>query len=896
MPDPAPAARIGGQPASLAEAVARAAAILGASRCATIAGLATDAAGVEAAVALARRIGGALDHMHAEAALRDLAVMRQDGWIVTTPLQARARADLLLLAGPGIADAWPHFADRLRLAAAPVLAPGRRRRVILLGADAGTAALAGGGDRIDAAPGRLPVVLGVLRALLGRRKVRGDHAELANCAAALAAAAYGVVVWSAEKLDELSIAQLCGLIEDLNRTTRFAGLPLAPSGNLAGAVQVDGFADRLPDARGLRARPSRTRSVALLRPPHGRERGGGRGVVDCRDGREPPVLDARGAAGGARSRRSVVCSTARDRDHDGRSRRRSRFGAARSRPGRPGRAPCVHAGRRAARIGGAAPDRGSAAVLTLLAGGRVIDPTRDIDAPGDIWIEDGRVVAPQTRRPDARHDATGCVVMAGGIDIHSHIAGVNVNTARLLLPELRQDGALACAPVAEVIGSLYAAMGFTTVVEPAISPSQALQAQLELAQIPCIDRAILAVMGNDDAVLELLRDNAGPAAIADAVARTLSGARALGLKVINPGAAAAFKSNVRSFGLDDEVPGYGVSSRAIILALQQAAITLGLPHPMHLHCSNLGMPGNVETALATIEAAGDRPMHLAHLQFYAYGTEGERGFSSAAPRLAEALNTHPHLTADVGQVMFGQTVTVSSDVLRQFGARHTAHPKKWSIMDGDGNGGGIVPYRYRRTNFHNAVQWAAGLELFLLNRDPWRLFFTTDHPNGAPFTAYPDLLALLMSRDLRAQWIATLPEAAMALTMLPAIAREYTLHEIAIMTRAAPARLLGLGDRGHLAPGARADIAVYRPQADRAAMFREAALVFKDGRPVVREGRADTSIFGRTLAASPGYDRAIERQLAARSERLFGVAHDVFDVPEHLFGTRAEPFETVPCA
>ena len=529
-------------------------------------------------------------------------------------------------------------------------------------------------------------------------------------------------------------------------------------------------------------------------------------------------------------------------------------------------------------------------MLTLLAGGHVIDPAHGLDAAGDVWIEDGRIAADPHRAPDARHDVSGCVVMAGGIDIHSHIAGVNVNTARLLLPELRQDGALACAPVSEVIGSLYAAMGFTTVVEPAISPHQALQAQLELAAIPCIDRAILGVMGNDDAVLELLHARAGGDAIADTVARTLTGARALGLKVINAGAAAAFKSNVRSFGLDDCVPGYDVSSRAIILAMQDAAIRLGLPHPVHLHCSNLGIPGNVETALATIDAAGDRPLHLAHLQFYAYGTEGPRGFSSAAPRLAEALNAHPHLTGDVGQVMFGQTVTVSSDVLRQFGARNAAHPRKSAIMDGDGNGGGIVPYRYRRTNFHNAVQWAAGLELFLLNRDPWRLFFTTDHPNGAPFTAYPDLLALLMSRDLRAEWIATLPADAMAVTTLASIGREYTLAEIATMTRAAPARLLGLADRGHLAPGARADVAVYRPQPDRAAMFRDAAIVFKDGRLVVRDGRADTSVFGRTLAAAPGYDRAIDRVLSARTERLFGIAHDAFDVPESM------GFETVACA
>ncbi|MGH7210202.1 MAG: formylmethanofuran dehydrogenase subunit A, partial [Acetobacteraceae bacterium] len=324
------------------------------------------------------------------------------------------------------------------------------------------------------------------------------------------------------------------------------------------------------------------------------------------------------------------------------------------------------------------------------------------------------------------------------------------------------NGALDAAPIAHEIGRLYATMGFTTVVEPAISPHVALQAQLELAAIPFIDKAILAVLGNDDYLIQLLGTKESPASVADYTARMIAGARALGIKVINPGAAAAFKANVRSFGLDDAVPGTAVSSRAIINAMQRAVMALGIPHPVHLHCSNLGMPGNVATALATIEAAGDLPLHLAHLQFYAYGTDGPRGFSSAAPRLAEALNARKNVIADVGQVMFGQTVTVSSDVLRQFNARGQAHPRKSVIWDGDGNGGGIVPYRYRRSNFHNAVQWAAGLELFLLVTDSSRLFFTTDHPNGAPFTAYPDLFALLMDRDLRARWIATLPDDAMA--------------------------------------------------------------------------------------------------------------------------------------
>ena len=534
-------------------------------------------------------------------------------------------------------------------------------------------------------------------------------------------------------------------------------------------------------------------------------------------------------------------------------------------------------------------------MIIALMGGRIIDPANGRDEVGDLWFEDGRIIAPEPgRTPDDPIDATGLIVLAGAIDIHSHIAGANVNTARLLLPEMRDSPAVDCVPVADLIGELYAAMGYTLVVEPAIPVHQAMQAQLELARIPHIDRAILAVLGNDDFLLHLLRDGESADAVADYTGRALAGTKALGVKTINPGGALAFRENARSFGLDDEVPGTGVTQRAIIKALQGAVDRLGVPHPLHLHCSNLGIPGNVESTLATIEAVEGERVHLAHLQFYAYGTEGPRKFSSAAPRLAEAVNQRKHLTVDVGQVMFGQTVTVSCDVLRQFGARDVAFPRKYSIMESEVQGGGIVPYRYRCSNFANAVQWAAGLELFLLIDDPWRVHFTTDHPNGAPFTSYPDLLALLMDRDLRARWIETLPKEAMEVTTLPSITREYTWPEIAIMTRAAPARLLGLSDRGHLAPSAWADIAVYRPQADKAAMFMAPAYVFKDGELAARDGALVGQRFGRVLTVRPGFDAQIERQLGRFYEDTYGVPPDLFDVAEGAL-PRQGSFEAVPC-
>jgi formylmethanofuran dehydrogenase subunit A len=541
-------------------------------------------------------------------------------------------------------------------------------------------------------------------------------------------------------------------------------------------------------------------------------------------------------------------------------------------------------------------------MLTRIAGGDVIDPANGRAGAGDVWIRDEMIIDPPPGgKADQTFDASGCVVMAGAIDIHSHIGGGNVNTARLLLPE--HHAAHLQRPAATPLsnagwstfetGCLYARMGFTTVAEPAMPPGGALHTHLELADIPIIDKATLAILGNDDFLLSLIRDGASPAMIDDYVAWTVASTRALGVKVINAGAAAAFRENVRSFSLDDIVPSYGASSRRIVKTLQAAVTRLGIPHPLHVHCNNLGAAGAADTAAATIAAAEGVPLHLAHLQFYGYGTEGKRKFSSAAARLAELVNQTPEVTIDVGQVMFGQTVTVSGDVLRQFSAKGSANPKKTVIYESDGNGGGIVPYRYR-PDFYGTIQWAAGLELFLLITDPWRVFFTTDHPNGAPFTVYPRLFELLMSRDARERMAAEVSQGGLALTTLASIAREYTFEEIAIMTRAAPARLLGLSDRGHLGTGAIADIAVYRRDKDIAKMLGAAALVFKNGDLVVRDGEIVHYRWGRALRLHPPVEGAIKKRLEAYHQQRYGLSLDWFNFPDSAIG-REHPFGEVPC-
>jgi formylmethanofuran dehydrogenase subunit A len=541
--------------------------------------------------------------------------------------------------------------------------------------------------------------------------------------------------------------------------------------------------------------------------------------------------------------------------------------------------------------------------MIRLKGGRIIDPANGRDEVGDLYIADGRIVEAPASPDDAdTYDLTGKIVMAGAIDVHSHIAGGTVNMSRLLMANEHKAAEphpghlpFSTAPWSTYEnGRLYAEMGYTTVVEPALIPQDALSAHLQLADTPFIDKAALAVLGNEDVLLRLLPQKTDENLLDDYVAWSVAQAKCLGVKVINAGGAAAFKENVRTYGLDDVVPSYGLSSRAILQALLASVNRLGIPHPLHVHCNNLGVAGSFITAIETMEAAAGLPMHLAHLQFYGYGTEGKHKFSSASAYLAEAVSFHKNITIDVGQVMFGQTVTVSADVLRQYESRPSASPKKWIIWDGDGNGGGVLPYHYQAKSYYNALQWAVGLELFLLIDDPWRVFFTTDHPNGAHFTTYPQILYLLMDANERGRWMERLPKAAMQMSILPQLKREYSLYEVAIMTRAAPARLLGLSDRGQLGIGAAADIAVYTEETDKAAMFAAADYVFKDGALIVEHGRAKPYRWGRTHHLRPPHDGQIKKWLQRNYDSKYGLPAGSFAVPDRL-GAEAPHFQEEKC-
>ncbi|MDQ3259666.1 MAG: amidohydrolase family protein, partial [Pseudomonadota bacterium] len=248
---------------------------------------------------------------------------------------------------------------------------------------------------------------------------------------------------------------------------------------------------------------------------------------------------------------------------------------------------------------------------------------------------------------------------------------------------------------------------------------------------------------------------------------------------------------------------------------------------------------------------------------------------------SEAINACKNVSIDVGQILFGQTVTASGDSMAQHRNAGFANPKKFVVMDIECDAGcGVVPFKYRDKNFVNALQWAIGLEIFLLVNDPWRVFLTTDHPNGAPFTSYPHLIKLLMDKTFRNEQLAQFNPEAAALSTLGSINREYSLYEIAIMTRAGPAKILGLHDRGHLAPGAAADITVYEDLPDREKMFAKPTHVFKDGELVAKDGKIVKVTRGNTHVVKPQFDRVIEKEIKSYFDRYLTMRMDSFKIDD----------------
>jgi formylmethanofuran dehydrogenase subunit A len=528
--------------------------------------------------------------------------------------------------------------------------------------------------------------------------------------------------------------------------------------------------------------------------------------------------------------------------------------------------------------------------LIKISGGTVYDPANGIDGEvRDLWIDGSHMAAAPTDpnvRPTRVIDASGLVVMPGGVDMHCHIAGPKVNVARKMRPEEKRksevlhrtanthSGTMGSVPSTFATGYKYAGMGYTTAFDAAIPPLGARHAHEEFQDTPCIDKGFYVLMGNNHYVMRSIQQNE-PQKLKAFIGWLLGAAKGYAPKLVNPGGVEVWKShpagNVHS--LDHTVDHFDVTPRQIVGGVARAAAELELPHPVHIHCNNLGMPGNWDTTLETMKALEGHRGHITHIQFHSYGGgEGdENTFNSKVAPLADYVNSHKNVTMDVGQVLFGETTSMTGDGPLGYFLSKVYHGK-WFSSDTEMEAGcGITPIKYKNKSLVHSLQWAIGLEWYLMVNDPWRVVMSTDHPNGGSFLAYPQIVRLLMDRTYRQDILKTCHPKVRERSQLADLDRQYTLNEIAIITRAGPARILGLKNKGHLGPGADADITIYTPHENKEVMFELPRIVIKSGKVIVEQGEIRDGRIGKTLHVQPDYDRGVEADIQEWFEKYYSI-------------------------
>ena len=281
-----------------------------------------------------------------------------------------------------------------------------------------------------------------------------------------------------------------------------------------------------------------------------------------------------------------------------------------------------------------------------------------------------------------------------------------------------------------------------------------------------------------------------------------------------------------------------------------------------------------------MKTAGDMRAHLAHIQFHSYGGELGKNPTSKAREIIDYINNHPNIACDVGQVMFGKSTIMTADAPLAYVLK--GHSKgKWVNADTECESGcGIVPFSYQEHIYMHTLQWAIGLELFLLSQDPWRVILSTDHPNGGSFMSYPKLIKLLMDKGFRKEEMKRVNQKALDNCSLRDLEREYTLNEIAIITRAGPAKALGLHCKGHLGIGADADITIYDDMEDKEMMFNAPRFVIKSGHAIIENHEFRNDFTGRLFHIAPEFDQKIEEIVKPFFESYYSIEFSNYAVDD----------------
>ncbi len=458
---------------------------------------------------------------------------------------------------------------------------------------------------------------------------------------------------------------------------------------------------------------------------------------------------------------------------------------------------------------------------TLIKNGLIFDPLGKIEGEiKDILIQDGKIVEKFSNQNNIKIiDANNKTVIPGALDIHGHFASQQVNWARLIGANNTEFKEIWNGLTLDYIARSYIANGYTFILEANVFPSLARYTIFNFKSLPVLDKAMLLNVSNLWP-LELEYQKGKIDNLAVFLSDLLLMTKGFGFKVYNPFESESW--NFKTLRKDVSAKGrlYNFSALDVYENLTKANEQLGMPHSVHAHIEGyeqIKAKNNLFTIIDKVKSLSLEPnshldpelqrsqiFHMAHA--CAYNIDGNNS------ELINNLNENKTIDVDLGFVGFDKInpcITSDRRLIKSILKGNGSENEKTLISSAVEFEGDVfaILRKFDKKNIQDCILWANGIDIALNVENKWQLQFSVNYPNYANIHNVPEIATWLVSKDARDKFMDGMNKDFLTNSVLQENDKTLTFNEYIILTRASPAKSLGLGNiKGSLCEGADADL------------------------------------------------------------------------------------------
>jgi formylmethanofuran dehydrogenase subunit A len=296
----------------------------------------------------------------------------------------------------------------------------------------------------------------------------------------------------------------------------------------------------------------------------------------------------------------------------------------------------------------------------------------------------------------------------------------------------------------------------------------------------------------------------------------LSTCKGFGFKVYNPFEAETWNFKILRESIEQKGKLYNFTPLDVYKALTNANEVLKLPHSLHAHIEGyedkVGM-NNLKIILDNIDFESikkkqknpmerDQVIHLAHAN--AYGLEGDTS------ELIEILNSNNDIDLDLGMIGFDKINPIITSDRRLATKLMEGQENNYKFIRSanEFEGDSFIGFRkFDKDDPTHCTLWANAIELALNLKNKWQVQLSFNYPHYSHINNLPTFASLLMSHSMRQDFMKDMNDGVLKQTPLNGNEKIINFNEFIIITRASPAKSLGLAKiKGSLAPGADGDL------------------------------------------------------------------------------------------